>query len=58
MVDLPTTDPRHPRKTVTLQEPRSYAIPGGPKAKALGEVEITILAEITRGGDDDRNAGR
>ena len=53
MADLPTTDPRFPKKTTTLQPARSYAIPGGPKAKALGEVEIKILAEIARGGPDD-----
>jgi hypothetical protein len=58
--DLPTTDRRFPGKTVSLQKPRSYAIgpTRGPFAKSLGRTETKILAEIQRGGDDDRNAGR
>ena len=53
MTDLPTTDKAFPKKTTTLQEPREYAIPGGPQAKNLGEVEVRILAEIVRGSEDD-----
>ena len=57
---LPTRDPRHPNKTVSLQEPRSYEIGAtrGPFARSLGATEVTILAETARGGPDDIGAGR
>lgn len=42
---------------LSLQPPREYAIPGGPKARSLGEVEVKNLAEIERGGADDRGCG-
>ena len=42
---------------LALQPARSYAIPGGPHARDLGEVEVAILAEVIRGGDDDGGAG-
>ena len=32
---------------------RSYAIPGGPLAKDLGEINVYKLSEIARGGPDD-----
>ena len=43
---------------VELQPPRSYAIPGGPAARSLAEVEVKVLAEIERGGPDDWHPGR
>ena len=42
---------------LALQPARSYALPGGPFAKDLGEVEVAQLAEIKRGGEDDAGYG-
>lgn len=42
---------------LALQPVRSYAVPGGPLARNLGEVEVARLAEIMRGGDDDGGYG-
>ncbi len=38
----------------SLQPPRSYAFPGGPLARDLGSIDVYKLAEIERGGPDDR----
>jgi hypothetical protein len=38
----------------TLAPTREYHIPGGPIARSAGKVEIKILAEIERGGPDDK----
>lgn len=44
-----------PRDNRTSPQPnRSYLLPGGPRAGGLGEVEVKTLAEIVRGGPDDR----
>jgi len=50
--DTPTEDNRQ-----SLQPARSYQLPGGPYAKDLGTIEVKVLAEIKRGGDDDRGYG-
>ena len=42
----------------TLRPPHEYSIPGGVYPRKLGEKTVTILSEISRGGDDDRGAGR
>lgn len=55
---LSTTGIVKGKKTTTLLPTRSYSLPGGPYAASLGNTELKVLAEITRGGDDDRNAGR
>lgn len=41
----------------SLQPTRSYAIPGGPQARNLGETTVKVLAEIERGGADDFGYG-
>ncbi len=52
---LATTDRRFPGKMVSLQKPRSYEIPGGPKARNLGpRDDVLIMAEFERGGPHDR----
>lgn len=56
--DAPTRDARFPGKTVTIQPARSYAVPGGPKAKNLGETTTKVLSEMVRGDGDDLGAGR
>ena len=42
----------------TLTPRRTYEIPGGPKARSLGRTEIRVLAEIERGGPEDRAGNR
>jgi hypothetical protein len=55
------TTPKPPKdygtNKLSQQPPRSCEIPGGPKARNLGEVEVKKLAEIERGGPDDRGFG-
>jgi hypothetical protein len=55
------TTPKSPIKgygsRTTLTPLREFHVPGGPYAKDLGKTEIKILAEIERGGDDDRGYG-
>lgn len=51
---LPTADKRFPGKTVSLQSPRSYNVPGGPYARSLGKTEVKVMSEFTRGGPRDR----
>jgi hypothetical protein len=41
------------KKTLALQPTREYHVPGGPLAKNLGKVDVYVLAEIRRGGDED-----
>jgi hypothetical protein len=51
------TTPKPPKdygNRTTLAPTRSYEVPGGPAARNLDKVEIKILAEIARGGEDDR----
>jgi hypothetical protein len=45
-------------KRTSLQPARSYALPGGPYAKFLGDIDVYVLAEIERGGENDRNRSR
>ncbi len=42
---------------LSLQPPRSYQLPGGPFARSLGDTEVKVLAEIRRGGEQDRGFG-
>jgi hypothetical protein len=55
------TTPKPPKdygtNKLSLQPSRSYQLPGGPYAKSLGSVDVKVLAEIERGGDDDRGYG-
>lgn len=38
----------------SLPPARTYAVPGGPLAKDLGEVDVCKLSEIERGGPHDK----
>ena len=38
----------------SLQPARTYAVPGGPLARDLGEVDVYKLSEIARGGEHDK----
>jgi len=38
---------------LSLQPARSYAVPGGPLARDLGQVDVKKLSEIERGGAHD-----
>ena len=55
------TTPEPPKgygtNVLSIQPPRSYAVPGGPAARNLAETEVKILAEVERGGPDDRGYG-
>ena len=42
---------------VTLPPTRAYEIPGGPLRRSLPDPTVTVLAEIERGGPDDRGFG-
>lgn len=44
-------------KTLATQPVRTYQIPGGPLASALGEIDVAVLAPIKRGSGDDRGVG-
>ena len=54
-VELPPSD-LGTNKT-TLPPTRSYELPGGPYRRGLPPAEVKILAEIERGGPDDRGCG-
>lgn len=54
----PTTGLTGQKVTTTTPPPRSYHLPGGPYACGLNKPTVTVVAEIVRGGDEDRNAGR
>ena len=45
-------------KRTSLQPARTYQVPGGPLARDLGEVEVKVLAETTRGGPNDGGYGQ
>lgn len=49
--------PKDPDNRYSLPPARTYAVPGGPLARDLGEVSVVQLAEIIRGGDEDRGVG-
>jgi hypothetical protein len=42
---------------LSIQPERSYELPGGPHAGSFGKTQIKKLAEILRGGPDDRGFG-
>ena len=44
-------------RRLELQPARTYMVPGGPLAKDLGEVEVAVLANTTRGGPNDAGYG-
>lgn len=50
MAEKPREDNRQ-----ALQLARSYELPGGPYASSLGTVDVAVLAEVVRGGEDDRS---
>jgi hypothetical protein len=46
------------KKVLQTQPVRSYEIPGGPYARGLGKIDLYVLSEIERGGDDDYSRDR
>lgn len=56
MPDISSTSTADRR--LSIQDTRTYQVPGGPLAKNLGETEVKVLAEIRRGGPYDGEAGR
>ncbi len=44
-------------RRLAQQPARTYRVPGGPLARDLGEVEVAVLAETTRGGPNDDGFG-